>query len=80
MTVKDIYVQTKELSPNERQELVSLLLEDIAPAPPNTIRSREHLIEMLREGMKGELHPVTDETWERRHQRIRDRAKAMFGK
>jgi len=33
------------------------------PTPPNSVRSREHLIELLREGMQGTPEPVTKETW-----------------
>jgi hypothetical protein len=40
------------------------------PTPPNSVRSREQLLELLREGMQGAPEPVTKETWRRLHERI----------
>ena len=70
MTISEIYSQAKELSNDDRGELCSMLLEDMSPEPANIVRSRKQLIQLLRVGMIGDLHRVTDATWERRHRRI----------
>ncbi len=43
------------------------------PDPPNTIRDRAHLIELLRAGMNGEPRPITDHEWAELRQEVRDR-------
>jgi hypothetical protein len=71
MTVRDIYENTiKPLGPEDRAELAGIILDDLDPDPQSAIRDREHLIELLREGFRGEPVPVTQETWERLHERI----------
>jgi hypothetical protein len=42
-------------------------VEDLSagiPAPPFTVRNKEHLIELLREGISSPSQPVTEETWD----------------
>lgn len=53
--------------------------EDLAaglPDPPFAVRSRDHLIELLREGMNSPTHPVTEQTWEPIRQEVRRRHQA----
>ncbi len=40
------------------------------PDPPLAIRSREHLTELLLEGVNSPTHEVTEATWERLHERV----------
>lgn len=64
-SVQQIYnTIVKPLPPEDRVELMALILGDLAPEPPNTIRSREHLVDLLNEGLRSPTHPVTDDTWE----------------
>ena len=49
------------------------LLKDMPP-PPGTIRSEAHLIALLKEGLAGLKHEVTEETWENRKEGVRFRA------
>ena len=63
----------KPLPTEDRAELMALILGDLAPEPPNTTRSREHLMELLDEGMASPIHPVTDETWHDIRQQVRVR-------
>lgn len=44
------------------------------PTPPNTIRDRAHLEELLLKGYEGEPIPVTDKTWAQLHERINNPA------
>jgi len=53
MTVDELYEQA--------QQLISLLLDEIVP--PGTVRNREHLIELLEEGMKSPVSPMTAQDW-----------------
>ena len=43
------------------------------PPPPGTIRDEAHLIALLKEGLSGTRHKVTDETWEQRKAEVRRR-------
>ena|SRR5665213_2273484 len=51
---------------------------DIAP-PPFTVRSEEHLKELLLASLKSPIHPVMSETWDVLHKRI-DTLAARSGK
>jgi hypothetical protein len=44
------------------------------PPPPFTVRNREHVIELLYEGLQGPFHEVTEATWERHREQIRKHA------
>jgi len=44
------------------------------PTPPNSIRGRAHLEELLLKGYEGEPIPVTDKTWAQLHERINNPA------
>ena len=48
------------------------LLKDMPP-PPGTIRSEAHLIALLKEGLAGSRHEVTEETWARKRLEVRRR-------
>ena len=37
------------------------------PTPPFAVRDREHLIELLIEGVNSPTHPVTEGTWKELH-------------
>ena len=64
-TVKDIYAETiKPLSHGDREELISLILNDLTPEPLKSIRSREQLETLLLEGMNSPKQKVTSATWE----------------
>ena len=47
--------------------------EDTLPDPPFTVRSQEHLLELLREGMNSPASKFTDETLEQMRQEVRKR-------
>jgi hypothetical protein len=50
--------------------------EDLAaglPDPPFTVRSREHLVELLQEGMDSPVSEFTDDTLEQMRQEVRTR-------
>ena len=44
-----------------------------SPDPPFTVRSQEHLIELLREGINSPAHELTDKTLEQMRQEVRKR-------
>ncbi len=53
--------------------------EDLAagiPDPPDTIRDKAHLIELLREGMNSPTIPFTDDSLEQMRQEVRRRIAA----
>ena len=73
MTVHEIYDETKQLSSDERSQLFTMLFDDLAPDPPNTIQSREHLIELLIAGVEsGPSVEIGAEYWADLHQYVRD--------
>ncbi len=76
LAVEKVYEQACLLSSEERETLFAMILKDIAPQPLNSIRSLEHLEELLLEGMQGELQPVTEQTWADLRERIAARAAA----
>jgi hypothetical protein len=41
-----------------------LILEDLAREQPNTVRDKDHLLQLLRAGMSSPTHPVTEDTWD----------------
>jgi hypothetical protein len=66
----------KSLPVEDREELVDLILGDLAPSPPLTVNSRENLIQMLEDGLNSAAHLVTDETWSDIREEIRHRHEA----
>ncbi len=48
-------------------------LSDSLPDPPNTIRDRAHLEELLLEGINSPKHPVTDQEWIDIRREVRER-------
>lgn len=59
------------VEPQEEDLLQGMLL------PPGTIRDEAHLIALLKEGLSGARHAVTDETWKQRKAEVRRRAGAL---
>lgn len=53
------------VEPQEEDQLQGM------PPPPGTIRDEVHLIALLKEGLSGARHEVTDETWEQRKAEVR---------
>ncbi len=50
--------------------------EDLAaalPAPPDTIRDKAHLVELLQEGMQGEPEPIRQEEWSEIRKEVRSK-------
>jgi hypothetical protein len=73
MTIHEFYDQSiKSLPEGDKEELIGLLVSDLTP-PPNSIRTREQLMDELRKGMASPVHAVTDQTWEYIESEIRRR-------
>ncbi len=56
------------VEPEEEEDLAAGI-----PDPPDTIRDKVHLMELLDEGMQGEPQPVTDQEWVNIRQQVRER-------
>lgn len=57
-------------------EALDSLTQDLAadlPAPPFTVRSREHLVALLHEGMNSPVTEFTDDTLEQMRREVRKR-------
>lgn len=63
-----VFVEPEENEAEEAEDLAAGL-----PDPPFTVRSREHLIELLREGMNSPVTEFTDDTLEQMRQEVRRR-------
>ena len=59
------------VEPEEAEDLAADL-----PDPPDTIRDKAHLIELLKEGMQGELVAVRQEEWAEIREEVRRRIAA----
>ena len=60
-----VFVEPEE---NEAEDLAAGL-----PDPPDTIRDKAHLVELLREGMSSPVSEFTDDTLEQMRQEVRRR-------
>ena len=63
-----VFVEPEENEPEEEEDLAAGL-----PAPPDTLRDRAHLIELLHEGMQGAPEPLRQEEWTEIREEIRRR-------
>jgi len=75
MTVKEIYEQTiKPLAADDRAALANLILDDLAPEPPNAFHSEDELEQMLLAGLNsGPGITVTPEYWQKKKERLVER-------
>jgi hypothetical protein len=62
-----LYVELSETEDDDEDISVKM------PAPSFTVRSQEHLIELLREGIDSPKHEATPETWAQRHRDLEER-------
>lgn len=60
------------IEPEDRDALTTDLAAEL-PAPPFTVRSREHLVELLNEGISSPVSEFTDDTLEQMRQDVRKR-------
>ncbi len=60
------------IEPEDRDAPASDLAAEL-PAPPFTVRSREHLVELLNEGINSPVTEFTDDTLEQMRQEVRKR-------
>ena len=74
MTVDEVYKQARQLSAPERQQLLVRLLDEIALEPPDSVRSREHLMELLEEGMRSPVSAMTAQDWNDIRSAVRERS------
>lgn len=77
-TTEEILTRLREAYPEQNLRVtVEPQEEDLLagmPPPPDTIRDEVHLIALLKEGLSGSRHEVTNETWEQRQAEVRRRA------
>ena len=63
-----VFIEPEENGAEEAEYLAAGL-----PDPPFTVRNREHLVELLREGMNSPVTEFTDDTLEQMRQEVRRR-------
>lgn len=77
-TVRDVFAEASKLSADDRKELLGLILNDLIPEPPNTIRTFEQLEQALLDGLNsGPPTPMTKDDWDDIRRDGRARAAAL---
>jgi hypothetical protein len=79
MTVEEVYKEAQQLSAADRRQLFALLLDEIVAESPNTVRSREQLIELLDEGMRSPVSAMTSQDWSDIRRDVLDRSARRKG-
>jgi hypothetical protein len=74
-SVKELYDEATKLSDSDREALTSMLIDTLAPYPPNTFSNQAELEDLLLEGMKSPRQLVTPETWNHAHAELERRLK-----
>ncbi len=63
-----VFIEPEENEAEEAENFGATL-----PTPPDTIRDKAHLVELLREGMQGEPEPIRQEEWAEIRQEVQRR-------
>jgi hypothetical protein len=80
-TTEEIMARLRDAYPEQNLRVtVEPQEEDLLagmPPPSGTIRNEAHLIALLKEGLSGTRHEVTDETWKQRTAEVRRRVNQL---